>query len=187
MIEAYTDSQERQLRKLLNELELGDKRASQLLREMKTLAGSQINEEVLKTLWLQRLPTHIQLVLSASEGVTLSKMAEVADKLQEIQSYSNSTGSISTLTKNTEIPVVPTPRDFDAVSKLQDLYTQIATLSTRIDQLVDDKGRSRSLQRRWTPCRRSNSRVRGYCFYHERFGKKARKCKSPCTFKPLEN
>ncbi|KYB29505.1 hypothetical protein TcasGA2_TC032970 [Tribolium castaneum] len=39
LISAYTDSQEKQLRKLLNELELGDRKPSQLLREMKTLAG----------------------------------------------------------------------------------------------------------------------------------------------------
>ena len=52
IIAEFTDSQERQIRKLINELELGDKKPSQLLRQMKTLAARQITDDVLKTLWL---------------------------------------------------------------------------------------------------------------------------------------
>nr|XP_015840124.1 PREDICTED: uncharacterized protein LOC107399003 [Tribolium castaneum] len=72
LISAYSDSQEKQLRRLLNELELGDRKPSQLLREMRTLAGVQVNEEVLRTLWLQRLPAQIHLWLSASESTGIA-------------------------------------------------------------------------------------------------------------------
>ncbi|KAJ3665825.1 hypothetical protein Zmor_001295 [Zophobas morio] len=107
--------EEKQLRKLINEMELGDRQPSQLFREMKALAGQQMNSEVVKTLWLQRLPPHVQLVLSASEGVPLEKMAEIADKLAEIHrsnamaSSINAIGATSDTTRqNTIVPTQET-------------------------------------------------------------------------------
>lgn len=51
----FTDSETSRLKKLLSELELGSKRPSQLLREMKTLSKSTVGNDLLKSLWLQRL------------------------------------------------------------------------------------------------------------------------------------
>lgn len=81
LIDAFSDSSERQLKKLLTEMELGDQRPSQLLRQMKSLAENKVTEDVLRTLWLQRLPNQVQLILSASQGVALTKIAEIAEKL----------------------------------------------------------------------------------------------------------
>lgn len=49
-MKCFTDSQEKQLRTLLLGIELGDKKLSQLLREMKALAGSNATKGPLKTL-----------------------------------------------------------------------------------------------------------------------------------------
>ena len=43
-----------------------------------------MQDDFLKTLWLQRLPTNIQSVLSGTTGVTLEKTVELADKMVEI-------------------------------------------------------------------------------------------------------
>jgi hypothetical protein len=86
LIDSYTDSREQQIRKLLNELELGDRKPSELLREMKTLAGDHVDDQMLQTLWLHRLPLNVQLLVSASDEVPLEKMANIADKLVEIVS-----------------------------------------------------------------------------------------------------
>ena len=51
LIARFTESQERRVNKLLFELELGDRRPSQLLREMSELAQDKINESLLETLW----------------------------------------------------------------------------------------------------------------------------------------
>lgn len=98
LITAYSDSRERQIKKLLSEVELGDQKPSQLLREMRALADNRITEEVLRTLWRQRLPTHIQIVLSASDDVALDKMAGIADKVADIN-YAQlmSAGTISAI------------------------------------------------------------------------------------------
>jgi hypothetical protein len=56
LISCNSDSREQQIRKFLNEFELGDRKPSELLREMKTLAGDHVDEHMLQTLWLHRLP-----------------------------------------------------------------------------------------------------------------------------------
>ena len=49
----------RQLKKLLAGLELGDMKPSQLLRKMQSLAGSEVTQKALKTLWLDTLPNSV--------------------------------------------------------------------------------------------------------------------------------
>ncbi|KAK4880851.1 hypothetical protein RN001_008997 [Aquatica leii] len=67
----FSDSEDRQLRKVLTEIELGDKTPSQLLREMKLLAGTRFDEKVLKTLWLQRMPASVQAILTVSDTLEI--------------------------------------------------------------------------------------------------------------------
>ncbi|GFQ90527.1 uncharacterized protein TNCT_377351 [Trichonephila clavata] len=50
LLSRLTDSEEAKLKKLLGNLQLGDCRPSDLLRQMESLAGSKISEEFLKTL-----------------------------------------------------------------------------------------------------------------------------------------
>ena len=68
----------------MHEMELKDKQPSQFLREIEALAGKGISGDVLKTLWLQRLPPQLQMILDANEKETLDKMATIADKLTKI-------------------------------------------------------------------------------------------------------
>ncbi|XP_031337258.1 uncharacterized protein LOC116166447 [Photinus pyralis] len=186
LIAAYSDSQDHQLRKLLNEIELGDHKPSQLLRQMRSLADKRINEDVLKTLWVQRLPQNVQLILSASEGVTLDKMADVADKLVEIYA----SGSISAVNR------AASPRRTnmsESASALLVMQKQIEMLTDMVKTLTTDRGRSqqrygRSKSRSRTHSGNSRHRpAEEVCYYHASFGEKARKCKPPCNFKPKEN
>ncbi|GFU70911.1 hypothetical protein TNCV_215921 [Trichonephila clavipes] len=47
---------------------------------MKELANGQLQDDFLQSLWLQRMPPHIQTVLSASSE-PLGKLAIIADKV----------------------------------------------------------------------------------------------------------
>ena len=73
----YADTQEERLRDLISGMQLGDKKPSRLLLEMKGKAGS-MAEDLLKTLFLQRLPPHVQQILAISND-NLQKLAEMAD------------------------------------------------------------------------------------------------------------
>lgn len=71
------------MRTLLGKMELGDKKPSILLREMRTLADTNILDSLLRTLWLQILPARIQEILVVLDGVNLEKLAVCADKATE--------------------------------------------------------------------------------------------------------
>jgi hypothetical protein len=59
---------------------------------MKGLAGSSTSEEVIKSLWLQRLPQQTQAILSISKD-PLNNIAKMADKIltvyNSLQAYLN--------------------------------------------------------------------------------------------------
>ena len=63
----YAQSKNARLRTLLQDLQLRDQRLTHLLHQMQILAENKISEEVLKQLWLQRLPIHMQQILSISK------------------------------------------------------------------------------------------------------------------------
>ncbi|RZC31839.1 hypothetical protein BDFB_014713, partial [Asbolus verrucosus] len=63
----FSDSEEKQLERLLTGLDLGTKKPSCLLREMKNLAADKISDNVLRTLWLRGMPQQMQLILTETE------------------------------------------------------------------------------------------------------------------------
>ncbi|GFY72248.1 transposon Ty3-I Gag-Pol polyprotein [Trichonephila inaurata madagascariensis] len=75
LIAEFSDSENKQIRKLLSELQLGDDKPSHLLRKMRVLAsGASLNDYFLKTLRLQRLPSEMESILSVSPE-TLENLA----------------------------------------------------------------------------------------------------------------
>ncbi|GFU71419.1 hypothetical protein TNCV_2584901 [Trichonephila clavipes] len=64
---------------------------------MKELSNGQLQDDFLQSLWLQRMPPHIQTVLSASSE-PLDKLAIIADKVSEV------VGSSSTICSATTVP-----------------------------------------------------------------------------------
>ncbi|GFX02633.1 uncharacterized protein TNCV_728871 [Trichonephila clavipes] len=83
LISQFSDSETQKIKKLLTDLQLGDEKPSHLLRKMKELSNGQLQDDFLQSLWLQRMPPHIQTVLSASSE-PLDKLAIIADKVSEL-------------------------------------------------------------------------------------------------------
>ena len=132
---------------------------------MRVLAVNKISDEFLRTMFLERLPTHVRTgtVLVTSQD-SLDTIASMADKIMEIESppyafMCSSNGQPTLSTKNEDI------------AKLQQ---QVLELTNSIQEL---RVRSRS---------RSSSRNRGrqydVCWYHYKFQNQARKCVPPCKF-----
>lgn len=192
LIQEFSDSKNRQIRKLLSELQLGDDKPSHLLRKMRELAGQSLNDDFLKNLWLQRLPSEIQTILSVSSE-NLESLAKLADKIFEVRSDPLVSGVYAaSASANHGHPVVTSRDSSNSISDdINDLRSQIASLSKQIERLGRNprrdnfqRGNGRPFNRPYSSRSRSNSRSNsnGLCYYHNKFGAEARNCRTPCSF-----
>ncbi|XP_070158995.1 uncharacterized protein [Polyergus mexicanus] len=180
LIQRLTDSHETRIKQLLEREELGDRRPSQFLRHLSTLAGTTVPNELLRTLWLGRLPQHMQAILATRNNDNLEEVAEQADRIHEIGNNKALVFATSAETTNKK----PWEEQIQALSRqVAALTTQMANATKRWDR---ERGRSRQRNRSGNRARSKTTRQEGVCFYHQRFGEKARKCTQPCTYKKNE-
>lgn len=162
LITRLSQSETKRLEKLLRTEELGDRTPSQLLRRLRTLANNAVNEDILRNIWLSRLPPDAQKILTVCAG-DLDALAQTADRIVEMYP-SVSVAAVSPSTDNT----------------LTALQAQVAELTAQIAALRTQYS-SRQSQRHRSPRRRSRSpSTAKICWYHKRFGSEARKCNPPC-------
>nr|XP_033337658.1 uncharacterized protein LOC117226956 [Megalopta genalis] len=76
-------SQEQKTRRLLEHEEMGDRKPSQFLRHLRTLGGTAVSEEILRALWLGRLPASMQVILATQRDVELDRVADLADTIAD--------------------------------------------------------------------------------------------------------
>lgn len=165
IINRFAESEQSKLQRALISVDLGDKKPSQLLCEMKALVGNSFSDEALKTLWLQRLPSQVRGILSvSSEGLTA--LSILADKVVDTMSTQNLNAS--------------------SCVNVSSLEAQICALTDRLGEMEKrsrDTFRDRSRSR--NPFRfraRSPSASSKVCYYHRKFGDNATKCKKPCSY-----
>ncbi|GFU56803.1 uncharacterized protein NPIL_62681 [Nephila pilipes] len=159
----YAESEEQRLRGLISGMQLGDRKPSRLLLEMRSKADSRISEELLKSLFIQRLPTHVQQILAISDD-PLDKLAAMAEGIMAVAGPTSSIHVIN--------------------AENQDLRTMLLEISSRLSRLeTRERSTSRGPEGRFR--RRSSSRESGahtHCWYHRRFKERATKCRKPCSF-----
>ncbi|CAB3233724.1 unnamed protein product [Arctia plantaginis] len=86
-LEQENKAEEQRVRQLIGEEELGDRRPSQFLRHLRSLSGNVLSDDnILRQLWLRRLPQQVQAILASQLDLDLNKLAELADKVMEIAS-----------------------------------------------------------------------------------------------------
>lgn len=171
----FSDSEQKRVKDLLSNAILGDDKPSHLLRKMRQLANEKVGEEFLKTLWIQRLPTEIQAILSISDG-DLDKLAKMADKIIDI-----------TPQHVAETQFQPR-NNYDGENAIRQLQAQVAELTEQIGRLsrANERPSGRSFSRNHSRHRRRSQtphrQLRDVCWYHTKFGDDANKCKPPCNF-----
>lgn len=178
IIERFSESAQRKMQKMLSGIDLGDKKPSFLFNELKQLGGSSVSDEVLRTVWLQRLPPQVTAILASIEG-DVRHLASVADAIVD-------TGAISTVNQVSVRQSSSSSSSTISTSQTSSLEFQIAELTRRIEKMQNSRRssqRSSSSNRQRTPSRsRSSSSNKSTCWYHREFGTKATKCTAPCDF-----
>lgn len=166
-------TQEKKLQLLLGDLHLGDRSPTQLLRQMTALSNGSLAEPALKSLWLQRLPPNAQAILKASSE-PLNQLATLADRILEI-------------TLPQPIHSIKNEETVSILQSISELQTELKNLRQSQDN-YGARARTRSTDRTSSYRSRSKSSNRkqlfnGKCYFHYRFGDKARKCYEPCKEK----
>lgn len=175
LIQQYAETDTKKIRNLLTEITLGDRKPSDLLRKMKELSCNKVGDDLLKELWLQRLPVNIQIVLSASND-DLDQLVVMADSMVEIAEAA----TIQAVSSNQS-------------NQINDLVNAVYELDGKIENLKKGfrkpgiRSKHASRHRSPTPSQASSVQNKGLCYYHKKFDKQAVKCKKPCSFNNSKN
>ncbi len=191
LIKRTSESEQKRLQKLLTTEELGDKKPSQLLRKMEQLLGNRTLEpSILKQLFMQRLPTNVQLILASTSDVDITQLAKLADKIVEVSPPAQAIQACA-------MAPAPTPPLLAAVkppvtSDIQRLQAQVEKLTAQMEMMVRQNHyrHSRSHSRDSSQYRHRGDRSPStsgdnnsdFCWYHWKYGDKARNCKEGCTY-----
>ena len=126
-----------------------------------------------RELFLQRLPSNVRVVLAfVDANRTLEEIAQLADKIVDI-----APSTVSALTPSTAVG--------DAIDSLR---SEVDRLTRLVSTLARERSPPQTSRPRSSPSlRRVQRRSRtpppsaGLCWYHARFGDKARNCTPPCS------
>ncbi|CAE1227778.1 unnamed protein product [Acanthosepion pharaonis] len=169
-------SDEELLRELFTHVTRGDRTPSQLLRFMRSRLGKHsMAESILRELWMDKLPTTItQILAPIADNTPLDQLANSADRIAT----------------KLDQGVCAVQRPDDTSAKETDLEKAVADLQ---HQLQDIRMLLSRTSRGPMPAtggwrRRARSTSRGrrvdpeLCWYHHRFGTRAKNCSAPCKY-----
>lgn len=173
LLDLFKESESTRIKKLITGIDLGNLKPSQLLQKLKSVATSDVSENLIKTLWLEKLPDSMRNIILVSDE-ELPKLAIMADKISDM-TPSNEIFGVSTTgnCSNTEL-----------LMKIQSLEQRISQMTVHHISRPRFKNNSQSGRRSRSASRRRFNPKGKYCFYHFRFGNKCHqdKCTQPCSW-----
>jgi len=169
LIRCLSLSEEQHVCQLLMHEEMGDRRPTQFLCHLRTLAGSSVPSDFLRTLWTNRLPPNIQAIIATQAQVALDDVAQLVDKIAEV----------------TPPPCVTRVASSDA--DILSFTARIDELAQQVTALTASPSRPRlPSQTQWHARHPSRSAARSpapdICWYHCRFKERAKRCTVPCMW-----
>lgn len=182
LIARFALSPQARLEQLLSSCDLGDFRPTHLLARMSEVAtGLNVDDNLMKMLFLQRMPANVRAVLAISDG-SLVKLAEMADKMIDSSGSNISAVTVSTreqVAVNTVDTALTTSKHSADFAYLKE---EIEVLTAEVRRLKSGPIRSRS--RSVSRSRSSNDSI---CWYHRKYGGKAEHCREPCSYNRTKN
>ena len=186
LVDRSSASTHQRLHQLIATEELGDRKPSQLLRAMRRLLGpDHMDDSLLRELFLQRLPTHTQMVLAASTAdVPLDDLADMADRVMDVAPTVPRLVAAAATSPAVQVEQL---REEMAALRSEVRWLNRASSHSPVKHSTQDLGRHSP-----TPSRpRATPHMRGHdgasshdelCWYHTKFGSRARTCRKPCSF-----
>lgn len=190
LLKHFLPSREEKLRQLLARHPIGDTKPSHHLAHLRSLAGpADRDSEIVKELWIEALPVHVQTAVTALlEDSSLDRAASVADKIVA-RVGSGDTPLIASTSHDHGVDLDQSPRR-STVPRRRNIQRRLSFKDrVTVPSPVPHRPRSKS-RRKATPARASvkrepsktNDPEAGYCWFHHTYKAKARNCRKPCTF-----
>jgi hypothetical protein len=167
-VRRLSSSRDQRVRQLLTHEEIGDRKPSQFLRHLKSLAPD-VPDDFLRSIWASRLPPHIQTILAGQAEGNLDAASQLADRIAEVAPLP------------TTATIVQAPDQMNLLQMIEDLSRQVAALTSGRTR-TPRRSHSRNERRRNNAFPAQDSAQNSHCQYHQRFGDRARKCTPPCSF-----
>ena len=174
---------QKRINQLISSEELGDQKPSMFLRHLKSLAGSQAdNEEFIKPLFLKRLPSSISQILASMPHSTVDELARSADAI--IHFRSESIGGINALGGHQgHEPNKALEEQMRFLrTTVANLSEQLKDVTRRLQNIESSAGHTRGRSVNKFRSHSRHNRSSGMCFYHEKFGNRANRCQKPCSY-----
>ncbi|XP_029155671.1 uncharacterized protein LOC114936786 [Nylanderia fulva] len=192
IFDSLSDSQETRMRRQLRRQALGDEKPSVFLQRLRNLAAGQCNDHVLRTLFMEQMPEHMRGILAVNQVDDLATLATQADRTLEVtRPQLANIGTSGTVALPSDISTTTNHKPASEQTEITELRLAVEALTRKIERAFTNKGRSRSRSQsrsknRGTLRRRAvtpqNKEETSYCYYHERFGADAYRCRQPCTW-----
>lgn len=195
ILSSYDESSESKMRKLLQGIEPTNDKPTLILQRIRNLAGGQVGDAFLRTIFLNQLPEFVRGVLAISGNADLSALALQADKVMEATSSNSSVYAVSRQTSAGPEVASASREAAPMEAMFSGLIDAIANLSKDVQSLKLSASRSRSASRSDSrsdtrSAQRSSSRSSppndgDVCHFHRKFGRRACNCDDPCTLSYL--
>ena len=184
LIARFSESKEKQITKLLTGIDLGNKKPSHLLREMRDLAGTDISDGALTTIFMQRMPSNVRCILSSCKKEELDNLAEIADRIIDNSQPSYMVASTYTTTGDENYCESITSKQYNVLdARISALETSINNVVQKLSELLANNSERRgSMDRSRNRSRSRQQNKSKVCYYHIKFGAASRKCQQPCEF-----
>ena len=178
LLQEFVATPEQRANKLLalSRQPLGDLRASTAFREMRALTrmpqgdGTTQTLDLLRVLWLQRLPSDVRRGITEFSELSDDELVKLADALQEADRGASSRSAMAATDAGApQPPEEPYDEDVAAAAPSQPRrWSQ--TTQRRLPPRQPPRG---------TPPRKA---AQGLCYFHSQFGHDARNCRLPCSW-----
>lgn len=191
LVSRLTQSRQVRLHQLLAGEELGDRRPSEFLRYLKSL-DPEISEDIVKTLWIDRLPETVRAAIITQMTLPTEQLGQMADaifdvvggvRIAAISNHHVNAGIDNDPGQNNHNqiysrPSVQTSYDYDPNLRRQvsELTKQVAALAANFKKHNRNSTQSQSRTRSHP----ENQPAERLCWFHFRFGNRARRCSEPC-------
>ncbi|XP_051165687.1 integrator complex subunit 5-like protein [Leptopilina boulardi] len=202
LIPNYSVSSESRLRQLLKGELSGEGKPSLILNRIKNLGQGKCSDDIIKTVFLDQLPSNCRSALALSEVTEIDKLALLADRFMEASVPNDSSQVAAVASDNPDSELLkmiealsakvdaitapnrfrPSQRSGNYNSRNRSKSSNNRKFNNNNNNKFDRNTHSKKQYNNQNNYPRNNNNDQQLCFYHAKFGDKALKCVPPCVW-----